>query len=108
MPIPGTTKLHRLADNLAAADRDLTTANLAAPEKATADIRVEGERYPEALMATVGRAAPNAFENFARRMLETNRADSTTEFDIAAFPYRYLPGDATEAGGWPEAVLRRQ
>ena len=55
VPIPGTTKLHRLEENLAAADVDLTTQDLAEIEKAAAAIKVEGERYPPQLMATTGR-----------------------------------------------------
>ncbi len=54
VPIPGTTKLHRLEENLASADVELTPAELARVEKAAADIRIEGERYPEHLMKTTG------------------------------------------------------
>jgi aryl-alcohol dehydrogenase-like predicted oxidoreductase len=55
VPIPGTTKLHRLEENLGAANVDLTAADLAGIEKAAAAIKVEGERYPPQLMATTGR-----------------------------------------------------
>jgi aryl-alcohol dehydrogenase-like predicted oxidoreductase len=55
VPIPGTTKLHRLEENLGAADVELTAADLAEIEKASKAIKVEGERYPPQLMATVGR-----------------------------------------------------
>ena len=55
MPIPGTTKLHRLEENLGAADVELTADDLAEIERAAAEIQVEGERYPEHLMATTGR-----------------------------------------------------
>ncbi len=55
VPIPGTTKLHRLEENLGAADVRLTTDDLAAIERAAAAITVEGERYPAHLQATVGR-----------------------------------------------------
>jgi aryl-alcohol dehydrogenase-like predicted oxidoreductase len=54
-PIPGTTKLHRLEENIGAADVVLTQADLAEIEKAAAAIKVEGERYPPHLMATTGR-----------------------------------------------------
>ena len=54
MPIPGTTKLHRLEENLGAADVELTIDDLAEIERAAAEIQVEGERYPEQLMATTG------------------------------------------------------
>jgi len=55
VPIPGTTKLHRLEENLAAADVELTPVDLAEIERAAAEIQVEGERYPAHLMATIGR-----------------------------------------------------
>ncbi|WDS36491.1 aldo/keto reductase [Pseudoxanthomonas sp.] len=55
VPIPGTTKLHRLEENLGGADVDLSTTDLADIESAAAAIKVEGERYPPQLMATVGR-----------------------------------------------------
>lgn len=52
--IPGTTKLHRLEENLAAADVELTSSELAELDAAAAKIQVEGERYPEQLMKTTG------------------------------------------------------
>ncbi len=55
VPIPGTTKLHRLEENLAAAEIVLKADDLAEIEKAAAAIRIEGERYPPHLMATTGR-----------------------------------------------------
>ncbi|ABS68565.1 aldo/keto reductase [Xanthobacter versatilis] len=55
VPIPGTTKLNRLEENLGAADITLSAADLAEIEQAAAGIQVEGERYPEQLMATIGR-----------------------------------------------------
>jgi aryl-alcohol dehydrogenase-like predicted oxidoreductase len=55
VPIPGTTKLHRLEENLAAADAELTAGDLAEIERAAREIQVEGERYPEQLMKTTGR-----------------------------------------------------
>ena len=54
-PIPGTTKLHRLEENLDAPNLLLTPADLAEIETASARIQIEGERYPAHLMATVGR-----------------------------------------------------
>lgn len=54
VPIPGTTKLHRLEENLASADVELTPDELARIEKAAAEIRIEGERYPEHLLKTTG------------------------------------------------------
>ncbi|AWB22584.1 MULTISPECIES: aldo/keto reductase [Methylobacterium] len=54
VPIPGTTKLHRLEENVAAADLTLTADDLAGIERAAAKIRVEGDRYPPQLQAMVG------------------------------------------------------
>jgi aryl-alcohol dehydrogenase-like predicted oxidoreductase len=54
VPIPGTTKLHRLEENIAAADIELTADDLAEIQRAAAEIQVEGERYPDRLMATTG------------------------------------------------------
>src|SRR5208283_3393522 len=52
VPIPGTTKLHRLEENLDAANVVLNEADLVEIRRALAEIDVEGERYPEQLMAT--------------------------------------------------------
>jgi aryl-alcohol dehydrogenase-like predicted oxidoreductase len=55
VPIPGTTKLHRLEENIRAANVRLTANDLAEIERAASAIRVKGERYPAQLMATTGR-----------------------------------------------------
>jgi aryl-alcohol dehydrogenase-like predicted oxidoreductase len=55
VPIPGTTKLNRLEENLGAADVGLTASDLAEIETAAGAIAVAGERYPPQLMATTGR-----------------------------------------------------
>ncbi|MCC9007692.1 aldo/keto reductase [Pseudomonas putida] len=55
VPIPGTTKLHRLEENLGGADITLDALELKAIDTVLAQIRIEGERYPEALKARVGR-----------------------------------------------------
>jgi len=55
VPIPGTTKLHRLEENIGAAAVELTAADLAEIEEAAAGIKVEGDRYPEKLEAMTGR-----------------------------------------------------
>ena len=55
VPIPGTTKLHRLEENLGAATVELTSDDLRAIEEATAKITVHGDRYPEELQKRVGR-----------------------------------------------------
>lgn len=49
VPIPGTTKLHRLEENLGAVSVELTAEDLAAIEEALAEIEIQGARYPEAL-----------------------------------------------------------
>jgi aryl-alcohol dehydrogenase-like predicted oxidoreductase len=54
VPIPGTTKLHRLEENLAAAELELTPEDLVEIQRAASQIHVEGERYPEHLMRTIG------------------------------------------------------
>ena len=55
VPIPGTTKLHRLEENLGAAAVELTTADLLEIGQALSAIKVEGDRYPAALQQLVGR-----------------------------------------------------
>ena len=55
VPIPGTTKLHRLEENIGAADIELTADDLSAIEAAAAQITVQGDRYPEHLEAMTGR-----------------------------------------------------
>ena len=54
VPIPGTTKLHRLEENLDAANVTLTQDDLAKIKQALDEIDIEGERYPEHLMKTTG------------------------------------------------------
>jgi aryl-alcohol dehydrogenase-like predicted oxidoreductase len=55
VPIPGTTKLHRLEENLGAAVVNLSQADLAAIAQVLARVAVEGDRYPAPLQARVGR-----------------------------------------------------
>lgn len=55
VPIPGTTKLNRLDENLGAAKVELTVADLNEIESAAAKIKVEGARYPEKLEQLTGR-----------------------------------------------------
>ena len=55
VPIPGTTKLPRLDENLGAANLALSPDDLTRIERAATAIPVEGERYPAHLMATTGR-----------------------------------------------------
>jgi len=55
VPIPGTTKLHRLEENLGAADVELSADDLKEIEGAFSSIEVQGARYPEALQKLVGR-----------------------------------------------------
>jgi aryl-alcohol dehydrogenase-like predicted oxidoreductase len=55
VPIPGTTKLHRLEENLGAADVELTSDDLRVIEAAASRITVEGDRYPEKLEQMTGR-----------------------------------------------------
>jgi aryl-alcohol dehydrogenase-like predicted oxidoreductase len=55
VPIPGTTKLHRLEENLAATDVSLTREELRDIESAVARVAVQGDRYPADLQERVGR-----------------------------------------------------
>jgi aryl-alcohol dehydrogenase-like predicted oxidoreductase len=55
VPIPGTTKLHRLEENLGAVNVHLSPDDLRQLETATARIPVQGARYPEQLQKLVGR-----------------------------------------------------
>jgi aryl-alcohol dehydrogenase-like predicted oxidoreductase len=55
VPIPGTTKLHRLEENLGAASIRLTQADLEEIEQAFADVVPQGARYPEQMLKLVGR-----------------------------------------------------
>jgi aryl-alcohol dehydrogenase-like predicted oxidoreductase len=54
VPIPGTTKLSRLEENLGAADLQLTPDDLRAIDDAASRIRIEGARYPEELEKRTG------------------------------------------------------
>ena len=55
VPIPGTTKLHRLEENLGAASVELTPDDLRDINSASSKIKVEGARYPERLEQMTGR-----------------------------------------------------
>jgi len=55
VPIPGTTKLHRLEENLGAASVELTPDDLREIDSASSKIEVEGARYPERLEQLTGR-----------------------------------------------------
>jgi len=60
VPIPGTTKLHRLEENIGAAKVELSETDLHEIRQAAEQIAVEGDRYTPANMAMVGREAPLA------------------------------------------------
>ena len=55
MPIPGTTKLERLDENIGAVAIELTSDDLGKIDNAAAQITVQGERYPEKLEQLTGR-----------------------------------------------------
>ncbi len=55
VPIPGTTKMHRLEENIGAAAVELTREDLQQLETATSKISLQGARYPEELQKLVGR-----------------------------------------------------
>jgi aryl-alcohol dehydrogenase-like predicted oxidoreductase len=54
VPIPGTTKLHRLEENIGAVNVELTPADLREIENAAAKIQVQGARLPEAVLKMTG------------------------------------------------------
>lgn len=55
VPIPGTTKSHRLKENIGAAAVELSAADLARIDQVLADVPVEGDRYPSHLANRVGK-----------------------------------------------------
>ncbi|WP_166831178.1 aldo/keto reductase [Thalassoroseus pseudoceratinae] len=55
VPIPGTTKLHRLQENIAAADVELSADELREIEDALAELTAHGDRYPEAAQKMINR-----------------------------------------------------
>ena len=55
VPIPGTTKLHRLEENIGATSVELTPTDLRDIDDAAAKITVQGARYPEKLELLTGR-----------------------------------------------------
>ena len=55
VPIPGTTKLHRLKENLGAADVELTPEDLREIDRAIAEITVHGARYSESAQRMINR-----------------------------------------------------
>jgi aryl-alcohol dehydrogenase-like predicted oxidoreductase len=55
VPIPGTRKIERLEENLAAADLELTTEDLQYIDDAASNIQILGARYPEHLERLTGR-----------------------------------------------------
>jgi aryl-alcohol dehydrogenase-like predicted oxidoreductase len=55
VPIPGTTKLHRLEENIAAVSVELSPGDLAEIKEALGDVTVQGDRYPAHLQQRVGR-----------------------------------------------------
>jgi aryl-alcohol dehydrogenase-like predicted oxidoreductase len=55
VPIPGTTKLHRLEENLGATNVQLTAADLKEIDEASTSMQLEGARLPEAMLKMTGR-----------------------------------------------------
>lgn len=55
VPIPGTTKQHRLQENIGAATTELSTEDIQQIEKAASKIAIHGARYPESLQKIVGK-----------------------------------------------------
>lgn len=55
VPIPGTRRLSRLEENLGAADLELTAEDVAELDEASRSVRVQGDRYPEAMQKMIDR-----------------------------------------------------
>jgi aryl-alcohol dehydrogenase-like predicted oxidoreductase len=55
VPIPGTTKIHRLDENLGGVEVELTTADLKEIEETAAQIKIVGNRYPTAMQKSINR-----------------------------------------------------
>ena len=55
VPIPGTTKSHRLTENIGGASVNLTDADVKAIDEAFAKTNVQGDRYPAHLQSRVGK-----------------------------------------------------
>ena len=55
VPIPGTTKVNRLEENLGAANVELTSEDIVAIERASSTIKTQGARYSEAHQQLTGR-----------------------------------------------------
>jgi aryl-alcohol dehydrogenase-like predicted oxidoreductase len=62
VPIPGTTRLHRLEENIGAANVELTPGDLRSIDEAASSIQPEGDRYAPQQLAMVGRDAPAKVE----------------------------------------------
>jgi aryl-alcohol dehydrogenase-like predicted oxidoreductase len=54
VPIPGTTKLHRLEENIGSVSVELSADDLEQIEDAAAEIKVQGARYPEHIEKMTG------------------------------------------------------
>ena len=54
VPIPGSTKLSRIEENIGAAELELTDADMREIEAAASKIEIQGGRYPDALEARTG------------------------------------------------------
>lgn len=55
VPIPGTTKLHRLEENIGASDLELSEADVEHIEKAVGSVEIKGDRYPESAAKMIDR-----------------------------------------------------
>jgi aryl-alcohol dehydrogenase-like predicted oxidoreductase len=55
VPIPGTTKLHRLKENLGAVNVELTEGDVKEIDEASSSLKLEGARLPEAMLNMTGR-----------------------------------------------------
>src|SRR5436305_13374775 len=88
VPIPGTTKLHRLEENIGAAAAELTSDDLREIESAVSNVAVQGDRYPERLEQLTGRTRTRITEGGASMSTWTNdeldRIAGAEELEIAS------------------------
>jgi aryl-alcohol dehydrogenase-like predicted oxidoreductase len=55
VPIPGTTKMNRLEENIGAVDLELTPGDISQIDEVLRSIKIQGDRYPASLQAAVNR-----------------------------------------------------
>ena len=106
VPIPGTTKLHRLEENLGAAEVELTPDDLREIDNAASGIAIQGDRYPEELERRTGDMNPKHDQDgaSAMRTVTLNNGVEMPQLGLGVFQVQDLADcersviDALEAG----------